>query len=89
MYNRYINDSFADFFCPVEEEPQAEVVYEDVAPPERPARGELGLPLGLRLPELDADTLILLVTVCFLVAEEGESISDTLLIIGVLLLLGF
>ena len=44
---------------------------------------------GLKLPELNSDTLLLLVLVYFLIADEGENISDTLLIIGVLLLLGF
>lgn len=44
---------------------------------------------GLKLPELNSDTLLLLMLVYFLIADEGESISDTLLIIGVLLLLGF
>ena len=44
---------------------------------------------SLKLPELNSDTLLLLVLVYFLVADEGENISDTLLIIGVLLLLGF
>ena len=42
-----------------------------------------------KLPEFDADTILLLVLVYFLVADDTENISDTLLIIGVLLLLGF
>ena len=41
------------------------------------------------MPEFDADTILLLVLVYFLVADDNENISDTLLIIGVLLLLGF
>jgi len=44
---------------------------------------------NFRLPEFDADTLLLLVLVYFLVADDNENISDTLLIIGALLLLGF
>jgi len=44
---------------------------------------------SVKLPEFDADTVLLLVLVYFLVADDTENISDTLLIIGVLLLLGF
>ena len=44
---------------------------------------------NIKLPEFDADTVLLLVLVYFLVADDTENISDTLLIIGVLLLLGF
>ena len=52
-----------------------------------PLKGLLGG--NFRLPEFDADTILLLVLVYFLVADDTENISDTLLIIGVLLLLGF
>ena len=52
-----------------------------------PFKGLLGG--NFRLPEFDADTILLLVLVYFLVADDTENISDTLLIIGVLLLLGF
>ena len=55
-----------------------------------------GLLGGLRLPELDADTILLLVLVYFLISDNDEdgkkdkhSIVDTLLIVGALLLLGF
>ena len=44
---------------------------------------------NIKLPEFYADTILLLVLVYFLVADDTENISDTLLIIGVLLLLGF
>ena len=44
---------------------------------------------NIKLPEFDADTVLLLVLVYFLVADDSENISDTLLIISVLLLLGF
>lgn len=44
---------------------------------------------NIKLPEFNADTILLLVLVYFLVADDTENISDTLLIIGVLLLLGF
>ena len=44
---------------------------------------------NIKLPEFDADTILLLVLGYFLVADDTENISDTLLIIGVLLLLGF
>lgn len=44
---------------------------------------------NIKLPDMNADTILLLVLVYFLVADDKENISDTLLIIGVLLLLGF
>lgn len=63
------------------------------ASPEEKPRG-LGALKGLfggniKLPEFNADTILLLVLVYFLVADDSENISDTLLIVGVLLLLGF
>ena len=70
----------------------AEIPAEEPIPPPRPKglNGLKGLFGGnIRLPEFDADTVLLLVLVYFLVADETENISDTLLIIGVLLLLGF
>lgn len=93
MYNRYINNDFADFFAPVEgaEPPDPPPVeYADVEPEPQAREGLLGgLMSHIKLPEFDAETIVLLVLVWFLVAEEGESISDTLLIVGVLLLMGF
>ena len=60
------------------------------SPPPKSPSGLKGLFGGsIKLPEFDADTVLLLVLVYFLVADETENISDTLLIIGVLLLLGF
>lgn len=45
---------------------------------------------NIKLPEFDTDTILLLVLVYFLVSDgENDHISDTLLIIGILLLLGF
>lgn len=44
---------------------------------------------NIKLPEFNADTILLLVMVYFLVSDDSENISDTLLIVGVLLLLGF
>ena len=38
---------------------------------------------GIKLPEFSTDTILLLVLVYFLVADDSENISDTLLIIGV------
>ena len=59
-------------------------------PPPKSTSGLKGLFGGnIKLPEFDADTVLLLVLVYFLVADDTENISDTLLIIGVLLLLGF
>ena len=99
VYNRYINDSFADFFCPVDDDTPREdsTSFEDIKPePEpspKPAASQQseggGLFGGFKLPEMDADTIIMLLLVCFLVFEEDDSLSDTLLIIGALLLLGF
>lgn len=43
---------------------------------------------NLKLPEIDADTILLLVVAYFLIADSDENISDTLLIIGALFLLG-
>lgn len=72
-------------FDPVEAEPER--------PPEEKPRGLSALKglLGssLKLPEFNADTILLLVLVYFLVADDSENINDTLLIIGILLLLGF
>lgn len=51
-------------------------------------RGLLGD--NFKLPEIDADTILLLILVYFLVADEdNDHFSDTLLIIGILLLIGF
>lgn len=71
-------------------------------PGSRPPQGQQGqnrrpgLLGGLRLPELDSDTILLLVLVYFLISDSDEdgkkdknSIVDTLLIVGALLLLGF
>ncbi len=46
---------------------------------------------GLKLPEINADTMLLLVLVYFLINDkdsENSNMSETLLIIGALLLLG-
>lgn len=73
-------------FQDVAEEPEAQ-------PGEEPAKkgGLLQNLFGgsVKLPDVNADTVLLLVLVYFLVSDESENISDTLLIIGVLLLLGF
>ncbi len=103
LYNRYIAGAWPEAvpppkdtpYTPPSEEPVfAEIPAEDPvsAPPPRSKglNGLKGLFGGnIKLPEFDADTVLLLVLVYFLVADETENISDTLLIIGVLLLLGF
>lgn len=95
MYNRYVNGGFDDFFRPVQDfdlpEAKALAGFGPAENTSAPAREEKdsGLFGGFKLPEFDAETIILLVLVYFLVSEEGDSISDTLLIIGVLLVLGF
>ncbi len=101
LYNRYIAGAWPDGTpyqtapSPMEqaEEPNfADIPADTPASKPRPKSfgGLKGLFGGnIKLPEFDADTLLLLVLVYFLVADETENISDTLLIIGVLLLLGF
>lgn len=109
MYNRYMNpDGFNEVKKPAGE---AQCVFEDVGgasensrPTEKPKAQSKGLFGGsIKLPEFDADTILMLVLVYFLISDElspssgedgdGEkskhNISDTLLIIGALLLLGF
>ena len=93
MYNRYVSGGFEDLFAPVEDPPQEQHdsfvdVEETEEAKEEPPRRE-GLFGGIKLPEMNAETILLLVIVYFLIAEEGESIGDTLLIIGILLILGF
>ena len=100
MYNRYMNSGgFEDFFKPVEAPApppavEPEVPVEPVEPTENKPKGLSSVLKnltggGLKLPEFDTDTLLLLVLVYFLVADDDSNLSDTLLIIGILLLLGF
>lgn len=100
MYNRYIAGAWPEPGPPYSQpaEPPVEPAFMDIPaeePPSQPqrAKGFGGLKglfgSNIKLPEFDADTLLMLVLVYFLVADETENISDTLLIIGVLLLLGF
>lgn len=99
LYNRYIAGAWPDGPPPKQQsadKPPApefsDISASDPAPQPRP-KGSGGLKSlfggNIKLPEFDADTVLLLVLVYFLVADENENISDTLLIIGVLLLLGF
>ncbi len=84
-------------FVDVSDDNQAEQQGERETSQEKKVGGLKGLfGNNIKLPDFDADTILLLVLVYFLVADGGESqnggegkISDTLLIIGVLLLLGF
>ncbi|NCB06021.1 MAG: hypothetical protein EOM69_10965 [Clostridia bacterium] len=72
------------------------VATEEAAAPPASAKSKGGITstiknlLGnnLKLPEIDADTILLLVVAYFLIADSDENISDTLLIIGALFLLG-
>ena len=100
MYNRYMNSSgFEDFSKPVKAPApppaaEPEVPVEPVEPTENKPKGLSSVLKnltggGLKLPEFDTDTLLLLVLVYFLVADDDSNLSDTLLIIGILLLLGF
>ena len=101
MFNRYVPGGF-DLPPPPEEQPAppppAEPVFADVTAEEPAAEGDKKGLIGslkslfgsnVKLPDMNADTVLLLVMVYFLVADDKENISDTLLIIGVLLLLGF
>ena len=92
LYNRYINTN--DFVPP---EPEAACAdnrtQTDSSRPSRQPNGSsspLRDLLGgtLKLPEFNSDTLILLVIVYFLVAEADDKLSDTVLIIAALFLLG-
>ena len=108
MFNRYMNP---DGFCEVNRPPSRHGEnYEDISPCPDPAQKDRprsdGKGLfggGIKLPEFDADTILMLVLVYFLISDElspsstedgdrdsnKNKISDTLLIIGALLLLGF
>lgn len=103
MYNRYVPGGF-DLPPPEEVQPtpvQEAPAFADVSAEETPAEPAAPEKKGLvanikslfgnniKLPDMNADTVLLLVLVYFLVADDKENISDTLLIIGVLLLLGF
>lgn len=78
-------------------QPEDQPVFADVTAPPQPSKSSCKNPGALKglfgsnikLPDFDADTVLLLVLVYFLVADDTENISDTLLIIGVLLILGF
>ncbi len=106
MFNRYINpEGFTQI--PREEKEPSSQQYEDVCasrectdrPKQNSDKGLFGS--GIKLPEFDADTILMLVLVYFLISDElspsskddgdkgKNKISDTLLIIGALLLLGF
>lgn len=107
MYNRYLNaEGFAEYFAPQAEASAAPAQPDTPPQPARPAQPppqdrqnqgrRPGLLGSLRLPELDADTILLLVLVYFLISDNDEngnqdknSLVDTLLIVGALLLLGF
>lgn len=85
MYNRYLNLTGRDPVPPALTEKAEEKPVEA----ENSRKGLFGT--GLKLPELNTDTLLILVLVYFLITddESAEDIGDTLLIIGALLLLGF
>ncbi|MBE6993058.1 MAG: hypothetical protein E7423_00215 [Ruminococcaceae bacterium] len=73
MYNRYVRACGPPPPCP---------------PPDTGPKPPGILPGGLRLPKIDADTILLLVMVYFLVRDPDDRGSDTLLIIAALFLLG-
>ncbi len=102
MYNRYLNaGGFDEYFTPAEDArapaepaPAPEPAFQQ--PQEPPKKGGLLGNLGerIKLPNLDSDTILLLVLVYFLISDSEENgeknnIVDTLLIVGALLLLGF
>ena len=101
MYNRYINFSGPqpqppnDSFQYAEPETAAESQAQPSPGAEgtEHARGGLSglknlLGSNLKLPDINGDTLLLLVLVYFLVVDPDDKISDTVLIIAALFLLG-
>lgn len=105
MYNRYINSGgFSDYFKPIESEnvPPAQADYIPPAdtgiPSKKPSIfdniknmfgggvSENGEKSGFTF---DMDTIFLLVLVYFLIADGEDNMTETLLIVGALLLLGF
>lgn len=101
MYDRYFQgDGFEAFFPqaaqmpppPPSSAPESQAHPENQPPRKSGLLGSLGQ--RLKLPELDSDTILLLVLVYFLLADTDENgeksnLADTLLIVGALLLLGF
>ena len=86
MHNPYISDTPPQSYPLFEG--LAPVPFFDVTPVPVEGPPARGSPLGgLKLPELNLDTLILLALVWFLVGEETG--GETLLIVAVLLVLGF
>lgn len=99
MYNRYLNSDGYDnkrSFDPKQQSPEpsdpktSEGRIGQTQPPSLLGGALKNLFGGnIRLPELNSDTLLLLVLVYFLVADnEKENINDTILIIAALFLLG-
>ena len=99
MYDRYFQgDGFEAFFPQAAHLSPPSPAPESSPAPENPPSRKSGL-LGnlgqhLKLPELDSDTILLLVLVYFLLSDTDENgekynTADTLLIVGALLLLGF
>lgn len=93
MYSRYI--SFEDEYPPREcDIPESGDSREDKGPPRFEAREPSGASAlknifgSLKLPELNSDTILLLVLVYFLASDSDDNVSDTVLIIAALLLLG-
>ena len=81
MYNEYLQDAVPE---PIEQPP------ENRTPPPRPTRGGLLQLLADRLggAKLDADTLVAIAVIWFLLSDGKALDTDLLIIIGVLLLLG-
>ena len=91
MLNRYMDPEGWDrLFGPAQPtaEPESPADHE---PEQGSARSSLQDLLGGRLRDINAETLVLVALIYFLVADRDEGddkISDTLLIIGALLLFG-
>ena len=98
MYNRYINSGgFEEYNSQAEQTAQEA----DYSPPGE--KNEIPTSKGgfsalkdmitnnIKMPEFNMDTVLLLVLVYFLIvdSDDQKNMSDTLLIIGALLLLGF
>ena len=91
MLNRYMDPEGWDRLFGPAQPAAAPEAQADPEPEQGSARSSLQDLLGGRLRDINAETLVLVALIYFLVADRDEGddkISDTLLIIGALLLFG-
>ena len=94
MYNRYINSGGFEEYNSQTEQTAQEADYSPPIEKNTTSSSKSGfsaLKDMIKMPEFNMDTVLLLVLVYFLIvdSDDNKNISDTLLIIGALLLLGF